>query len=61
MLPIEQDKRVLASKRPVALRPEYAEKYHLYAGLEAGFISTSHTPADIDTTISAAAKVMRGL
>ena len=41
VLPIEQDKRVLASKRPVALRPEYAEKYHLYAGLEAGFISTS--------------------
>ncbi len=41
VLPIEQDKRVLASKRPVTLRPEYAEKYHFYAGLEAGFISTS--------------------
>jgi ABC-type transport system substrate-binding protein len=41
VLPIEQDKRVLASKRPVTLRPEYAAKYHLYSGLEAGFISTS--------------------
>ncbi len=40
-LPIEQAERVLASKRPVTLRPEYAEKYHYYAGLEAGFISTS--------------------
>jgi ABC-type transport system substrate-binding protein len=41
LLPVEQDKQVLASKRPVTLRPEYAEKYHFYAGLEAGFISTS--------------------
>jgi glutamate-1-semialdehyde 2,1-aminomutase len=28
---------------------------------EAGFISTAHTPADIDTTVGAAAKVLRGL
>lgn len=41
VLPIEQVERVLASKRPVTLRPEYASKYHLYTGLEAGFISTS--------------------
>jgi ABC-type transport system substrate-binding protein len=41
VLPIEQVERVLASKRPVALRPEYASKYHLYAGLEAGFIFTA--------------------
>ncbi len=41
VLPIEQVERVLESKRPVTLRPEYASKYHLYTGLEAGFISTS--------------------
>lgn len=41
VLPIEQVERVLASKRPVTLRPEYASKYHLYTGLEAGFISTA--------------------
>ncbi len=41
VLPVEQDGRVLASKRPVTLRPEFAEKYHFFAGLEAGFISTS--------------------
>ncbi len=51
-------------------RQRFAKFFHglLEAGVyfapsqfEAGFISTSHTPADIDTTISAAAKVMRGL
>ncbi len=41
VLPIEQVDRVLASKDPVTLRPEYAAKYHLYAGLEAGFIFTA--------------------
>jgi ABC-type transport system substrate-binding protein len=41
VLPIEQVERVLASKRPVALRPEYASKYHIFAGLEAGFIFTA--------------------
>jgi len=40
-LPVEQDRRVLESKRPVRLRPEYAEKFHFYSGLEAGFISMS--------------------
>ena len=28
---------------------------------EAGFISTAHTLADIDKTVTAAAKVLRGL
>ncbi len=41
VLPVEQVDRVLASKHPVTLRPEYASKYHLYAGLEAGFIFTA--------------------
>ena len=41
VLPVEQVDRVLATKRPVSLRPEYAAKYHVYAGLEAGFVFTS--------------------
>ena len=41
VLPIEQVDRVLATKRPVTLRPEYAARYHIYAGLEAGFVSTA--------------------
>ncbi len=41
VLPIEQVDRVLATKHPVTLRPEYAGKYRVYAGLEAGFISTA--------------------
>jgi glutamate-1-semialdehyde 2,1-aminomutase len=28
---------------------------------EAGFISTAHTPADVEATVRAAAKAMRGL
>jgi glutamate-1-semialdehyde 2,1-aminomutase len=28
---------------------------------EAGFISTAHRPADIEMTVSAAAKMLRGL
>lgn len=40
-LPIEQVDRVLASRDPVALKPEYAEKYFVYGGLEAGFIFTA--------------------
>jgi len=38
VLPKEQVREVLASKHPVALNPQYAERYHVYAGLEAGFI-----------------------
>ncbi len=41
VLPIEQIDRVLASKRPVTLRPEYAARYHVYGGLEAGFVFTA--------------------
>ena len=37
-VPNEQIDLVLASKHPVRLKPAYAEKYHLYAGIEAGFI-----------------------
>jgi len=37
-LPIEKVDQVLSSKDPITPRPEYAEQYHMYAGLEAGFI-----------------------
>lgn len=37
-LPNDQIDRVLESKNPMRLKPEYAEKYHMYAGVEAGFI-----------------------
>jgi ABC-type transport system substrate-binding protein len=38
VLPAEKDEAVLASKDPVRLKPEYAEKYQLYSGPEAGFV-----------------------
>jgi ABC-type transport system substrate-binding protein len=37
-IPNEQVDLVLASKDPVTLEPEFAERYHFYAGLEAGFV-----------------------
>jgi ABC-type transport system substrate-binding protein len=37
-LPNEYVDQVLASKRPVTLRPAYAEKYHHTAGIEAAFV-----------------------
>ncbi|MFW2405851.1 MAG: ABC transporter substrate-binding protein, partial [Gammaproteobacteria bacterium] len=37
-IPDEKVDQVLASKNPVALKPEYAEKYNMYVGVEAGFI-----------------------
>jgi len=37
-IPNEQVDRVLASTDPVVLNPEFAEKYHVYSGLEAGFV-----------------------
>lgn len=37
-LPNEQFDRVLASRDPVRLKPEYEARYHSYAALEAGFI-----------------------
>jgi ABC-type transport system substrate-binding protein len=39
--PIEQVDRVLASKNPVRLRPEYADRFQVYAGLEGGFVFTA--------------------
>lgn len=40
-LPIEQVDRVLASKSPVTLRPEYAARYYVHSGVEAGFVLTT--------------------
>jgi ABC-type transport system substrate-binding protein len=40
-LPVEQADRVLASRDPVTLLPEYADRFHFAAGSEAGFIFTS--------------------
>ena len=37
-IPNEQVSRVLESTHPIRLSPEFAEKYHMYAGVEAGFI-----------------------
>ena len=37
-IPNEQIDRVLSSKHPITLKPEYADKYFYYAGTEAGFI-----------------------
>jgi oligopeptide transport system substrate-binding protein len=37
-IPNEQIDRVLASKSPVTLIPEYAAKYHMSSGVEAGFV-----------------------
>jgi oligopeptide transport system substrate-binding protein len=37
-LPNEQVERVLAAKDPVTLRPEFAERYHMRAAVEAGFV-----------------------
>lgn len=37
-IPNEQVDHVLASKDPVILKPEFAEKYHVLSGLEAGFV-----------------------
>jgi ABC-type transport system substrate-binding protein len=40
-LPAEKTEEVLASKHPVRLKPELAARYHVFAGLEAGFIFTA--------------------
>jgi ABC-type transport system substrate-binding protein len=40
-IPNEQVDRVLASKQPVTLKAEFADQYHMYTGLEAGFIFQS--------------------
>ncbi len=40
-LPDEQVDLVLESKDPVTLKDEYARKYHMHTGLEAGFVFTN--------------------
>lgn len=40
-VPVEQIDRVLASKVPVRLQPQYAERFHVYSNLEAGFVFTA--------------------
>jgi ABC-type transport system substrate-binding protein len=40
-LPDEQVDLVLESKDPVTLKDEYADKFHMHAGLEAGFVFTT--------------------
>jgi len=47
-LPVEQTDIVLASKDPVALKPEYAQRYHLDTGPEAGLVFTVFNMADPD-------------
>jgi len=41
VLPKEQVDRVLVSKSPVRLKPEYAERYHMSSGFEAAFVYTA--------------------
>jgi oligopeptide transport system substrate-binding protein len=45
-LPVEQTDIVLASKDPVTLKPEYAERYHFDTGPEAGLVFTNFNMAD---------------
>jgi ABC-type transport system substrate-binding protein len=40
-VPNEQVDNILSSKHPVILKPEYAQQYHMYAGVEAGFVFQS--------------------
>jgi ABC-type transport system substrate-binding protein len=37
-VPVELVDRVLASKDPITLAPEYAERFHVYTNVEAGFV-----------------------
>ena len=54
IVPKDQMEQLVASKHPnVTLKPEYAEKWHYYAALEAGFIFFGliwTTPASATTT-----------
>lgn len=45
-VPTEQVNNVLASKHPVTLKPEYAEDYHMYSGVEAGLVFTAFNMDD---------------
>ncbi len=40
-VPNEQVDNILTSKHPITLKSEYAQKYHMYAGVEAGFVFQS--------------------
>jgi ABC-type transport system substrate-binding protein len=40
-VPNEQVDNILVSKHPIILKPEFAERYHMYAGVEAGFVFQS--------------------
>lgn len=40
-LPPEKTDEVIESKHPIRLKPEFADRYHVFAGLEAGFIFTA--------------------
>ncbi len=40
-VPVEHIETVLASKQPLALKPDWARRYHWRAGIEAGFVYTS--------------------
>ncbi|NND65394.1 MAG: hypothetical protein HKM24_05455, partial [Gammaproteobacteria bacterium] len=40
-VPSEQMDRVLASKDPITINPEFSEQYHYHAGMEAGFVFSS--------------------
>lgn len=40
-VPIEQIDRILAGKNPIRLQPEYAARFNMYTGLEAGFVFTT--------------------
>ncbi len=40
-VPNEQVDNILLSKHPIVLKPEFDERYHMYAGVEAGFVFQS--------------------
>ena len=40
-VPNEQVDNILTSKHPITLQPEFAQQYHMYAGVEAGFVFQS--------------------
>ncbi|MEQ9736424.1 MAG: ABC transporter substrate-binding protein [Algiphilus sp.] len=47
-LPVEQTEAVLASKDPITLKPEYAKRYHMESGPEAGLVFTVFNMDDPD-------------
>mgnify|MGYP002653647132 CR=1 FL=1 len=47
-VPVEQTEAVLASKDPITLKPEYAKRYHMESGPEAGLVFTVFNMDDPD-------------